>query len=160
MRPILISTGLLLLLTSCGQEPARRDAPATGGASLEQAALKAGAIHNGSTVDPAGLFQVDHDGGADSLCLRHASEGFRFDLKVAFGDRQSCTGRGMAKRAGETLVLDFSRRGTIGGCTVVAEYDGDRIVFPGVVDRGCDKLCTGRGSLEGVGFVRSDGKCG
>lgn len=149
---------LILLLTSCGQEPAR--APANSGAALEQAALKAGAIHNGNTVDPAGLFEADHDGGADSLCLRHASEGYRFDLKMTFGDRQSCTGGGMAKRAGETLVLDFSPPGAVGGCTVVADYDGERIVFPGVVDRACDKLCTGRGSVEGVGFIRSDGKCG
>jgi hypothetical protein len=162
MRPKLsglFAVFLLLLLTSCRQEPGQRGAPETSGAALEQAALKAGAIHSGTTVDPAGLFEGDHGAGGDSLCLTHSSEGYRFDVSLTLDEKQRCAGGGIARRAGETLVLDFDSAGAGGGCTMVVDYDGDRVAFPGATDKACEKLCTGRASFAGVGLVRTDGEC-
>ena len=50
------------------------------------------------------------------------------------------------------MILSFDRAG---GCIIVAQYDGDQIAFPGVLDLKCAHLCEGRGSLEGVSFPRA-----
>jgi hypothetical protein len=39
-------------------------------------------------------------------------------------------------------------------CIIVAQYDGDQLSLPGVLDLKCSALCDGRGSLEGVSFPR------
>lgn len=150
----LIALCLLLLVTSCRQQQQQPPPPpATSGAALEQAALKSGAIHSGSDTDAAGRFEGEHGSGGDRLCLTPSGEGYRATLELALDEKQTCAGEGTARRAGETLVFAFGR------CTLVADYDGDRIAFPGAVDRSCERLCTGRASMAGVGFVRTDGDC-
>jgi hypothetical protein len=77
---------------------------------------------------------------------------FRFGLQANFGEGESCRGQGTARRAGDKLILSFT-----GGdrCIVVAQYDGDQVALPGVVDMACADLCEGRGTLEGVSFPRT-----
>ncbi len=99
-----------------------------------------------------GLYQRSHEAGRDTLCIVPASKGrMRFGLEAQFGEGQACHGEGHARRTGDKLILSFS-----GGdrCIVVAQYDGDQIALPGVVDLKCAGLCEGRGSLEGVSFPR------
>lgn len=147
---------LLLVLAACQRAPVAADgaaepagAPAFG---LERAAIESGAIADASKISPVGLFQRRHEAGRDLLCVMPAKEGaFRFGLEANFGEEQSCRGRGTARRAGDKLILRFK-----GGdrCIVVAQYDGDQVALPGVVDMACADLCRGRGSLEGVSFPR------
>ncbi|MEG8013230.1 hypothetical protein [Sphingomonas sp. 22R3R2A-7] len=51
---------------------------------------------------------------------------------------------GVAEREGAALRLTF------GDCRIVAQYDGDRIVFPATVADACQALCTGRATLAAV----------
>ncbi|TKV40944.1 hypothetical protein A0U87_22855, partial [Sphingobium sp. MP9-4] len=129
--------------------PDRSGAAASG---LERAAIATGAIADASRIAPVGLFQRRHEAGRDSLCVLPAKSGdYRFGLEAIFGTEQSCHGAGTARRAGDKLILSFS-----GGrkCIIVAQYDGDQVALPGVVDMACDRLCDGRGNLEGVTFPR------
>ena len=144
-----------ILLAACQRE-AVPDMPASGGASsasgLERAAIATGAIADASKISPVGLFQRSHEAGRDSLCIIPGRSGdFRFGAEAIFGTEQSCRGHGTARRAGDKLILSFS-----GGrkCIIVAQYDGDQVALPGVVDMACDRLCDGRGNLEGVTFPR------
>jgi hypothetical protein len=98
------------------------------------------------------LFQRSHEAGRDALCVIPGKDGrFRFGLEAVFGEEPSCRGHGTARRAGDKLILSFR-----GGdrCIIVAQYDGDQVALPGVVDMACADLCDGRGSLEGVTFPR------
>lgn len=147
---------LACLLAGCQQAatpgaaaPDRSGAAASG---LERAAIATGAIADASKVAPVGLYQRRHEAGRDSLCVLPAKSGdYRFGLEAIFGTEQSCHGAGTARRAGDKLILSFS-----GGrkCIIVAQYDGDQVALPGVVDMACDRLCDGRGNLEGVTFPR------
>ncbi|MEC3949685.1 hypothetical protein [Sphingobium sp. HWE2-09] len=150
------SLALLLLLAACQRAPAVADAasgsdsaPASG---LERAAIESGAITDSGKTSPVGLFQRSHEAGRDLLCVMPAKDAsFRFGLQANFGEDQSCRGQGTARRAGDKLILSFK-----GGdrCIVVAQYDGDQVSLPGVVDMACADLCQGRGTLEGVSFPR------
>jgi hypothetical protein len=151
-----ISPVLLLMLAAC-QQGAGPGAPAPDNAvpvasGLERAAIETGVIADVSQVSPVGLYQRRQEAGQDSLCVMPGKAGaFRFGAEAVFGADEVCRGRGTARRAGDKLILSFS-----GGsrCIVVAQYDGDRIALPGVVDMACADLCSGRGSLEGVTFPR------
>jgi hypothetical protein len=161
LRPILwpmrrISLAILFLLAGCQRAPVAADAaPDAGGApasGLERAAIESGAITDSSKTSPVGLYQRSHEAGRDQLCVMPAKDAaFRFGLQANFGEDQSCKGQGTARRAGDKLILSFK-----GGdrCIVVAQYDGDQVALPGVVDMACADLCQGRGSLEGVSFPR------
>lgn len=148
------SFSLILVLAACQRAPAGEQGgiatvPASG---LERAAIESGAIADVSTVSPVGLYQRSHEAGRDALCVMPAKDGqLRFGLEAVFGEEPSCRGHGIARRAGDKLVLSFK-----GGdrCIVVAQYDGDQVALPGVVDMACADLCEGRGSLEGVSFPR------
>lgn len=149
------SLALLLLLGACqrAQAPA---APApdsvSSGTGLERAALESGVIADASRISPVGLYQRRHEAGSDALCVIPSDgENFRFGAQVMFGAEERCIGRGTAKRAGDKLILHFERAS---GCIVVAQYDGDRVAMPGVVDMKCNRLCDGRGTMEGVSFPR------
>ena len=148
------SAAFFLLLAACHRPAAAPDAPGlTDGASgLERAAIASGAIADASRMSPVGLYQRNHEAGRDALCVVPAGGGqLRFGLEAIFGEEPSCRGHGVARRAGDKLVLSFR-----GGdrCIVVAQYDGDQIALPGVVDMACAALCEGRGTLEGVSFPR------
>jgi hypothetical protein len=151
------SLALLVLLAACQRSPAGGDAtPAPGGGAsasrLERAAIESGAIADPGKISPVGLFQNRHEAGRDALCVIPGTEGaYRFGLEAVFGEEPACRGRGTARRAGDKLILSFK-----GGdrCIIVAQYDGDQVALPGVVDMACADLCEGRGSLEGVSFPR------
>lgn len=148
------SVAVLLLLSACQRRDATADAaPSTAGMSgLERAAIASGAITDSSRVSPIGRYQRNHEAGRDALCVAPASNGeFRFGLEAVFGEEPSCRGHGVARRTGDKLVLSFRGRHR---CIVVAQYDGDQVAMPGVVDMACAALCEGRGSLEGVSFPR------
>ncbi|WP_088185289.1 hypothetical protein [Sphingobium sp. Z007] len=150
------SLALLLLLAACQRAPTAADAASEpGGASasgLERAAIETGAITDTGKTSPVGLYQRSHEAGRDLLCVMPAKDAaFRFGLQANFGEDQSCRGQGTARRAGDKLILSFK-----GGdrCIMVAQYDGDQVALPGVVDMACADLCEGRGTLEGVSFPR------
>lgn len=155
-----LSAALLLtmLATACGQQdasPARDDGPASSASpaasALEQAAVQAGVVGD-TRASPIGLYRSRHESGVDSLCIVPASEPgrMRFALEAAFGEQSECHGRGSLRRSGERLVMNFDRS----ACLIVAAYEGDRVVIPGALDVECARLCTTRGTLEGVSFPR------
>lgn len=151
-----INLTLFLLLLGCQRSPANQDAPpvVSGGAAsrLEQAAIASGTIADPAKISPVGLFQRTHEAGRDALCVIPARNGeLHFGLEAIFGEEPACRGQGTARRAGDKLILSFK-----GGyrCIIVAQYDGDQVALPGVVDLACADLCEGRGSLEGVSFPR------
>ena len=153
------SLAFLCLLAACQREPVAGESANLRGAAppsgLERAAIASGAITDATKVSPIGLFQRSHEAGRDALCVVPAKGGaMRFGLEAIFGEDQSCHGRGNARRAGDKLILHFSGGGS---CIVVAQYDGDQVALPGVVDLACADLCRGRGSLEGVSFPRIAG---
>lgn len=150
------SLAALLLLAACqrGAAPtqAAPDAVSASGSGLERAAIETGVIADAAKVSPVGLYQRTHEAGRDSLCVMPDAKGeFRFGTEAIFGTEQSCRGHGTARRAGDKLILSFA-----GGdrCIIVAQYDGDQVSLPGVVDMACADLCEGRGNLEGVSFPR------
>lgn len=119
---------------------------------LERAAIESGVIADTSRLSPVGLFLRRHEAGSDSLCIIPGRSGdFRFGTEAVFGKEQRCRGQGSARRTGDKLILSFGRAGR---CIIVAQYDGDQIAFPGVLDVKCADLCEGRASLEGVSFPR------
>jgi len=156
------------LLTACGPQgqgegdrtpPAARQgaapAPAAGVNPLERAALAAGVVADGQELSPVGLYRQRHEAGRDSLCILPPPKGkedepMRFGLEASFGENIECHGQGDAKPSGDKLILNFSRS----ACLIVARYEGDRILLPGTLDSACRKLCSERGSLEGVSFPR------
>lgn len=147
---------LLLLLAGCQRTPGGDASGAVGAPSgLERAAIDSGVIADATRISPIGLFQRSHEAGRDALCVVPDREGaLRFGLEANFGEDLRCRGKGTARRAGDKLILRFS-----GGdrCIVVAQYDGDQVALPGVVDMACADLCEGRGTLEGVSFPRIAG---
>lgn len=149
----------LLLLAGCERSAAPSsgavDAVVPSGSRLERAAIAAGVVADVSRVSPVGLYQQRHEAGRDILCIAPARNGeLRFGAEAIFGAQERCRGHGTARRAGDKLILSFARSDK---CIIVAQYDGDQIALPGVVDTKCDTLCDGRGSMEGVTFPRIAG---
>ncbi|MEJ7935108.1 hypothetical protein WG907_12675 [Sphingobium sp. AN558] len=150
------SLAALLLLAACQRDAAPSggvaDAGAPSGSGLERAAIAAGVVADVSRVSPVGLYQRRHEAGRDLLCVLPGKNGeFRFGAEAIFGAQERCRGHGSARRTGDKLILSFARSDR---CIIVAQYDGDQIALPGVVDLKCADLCEGRGSLEGVSFPR------
>ncbi|MCI4589073.1 hypothetical protein MOK15_02995 [Sphingobium sp. BYY-5] len=150
------SLAFLILLTACQRAPAggdpAREAGSMSASGLERAAIESGAIADAGRVSPVGLFQRRHEAGRDALCVMPGKDGqFRFGLEANFGEEPHCRGHGVARRAGDKLILSFKGSDR---CIIVAQYDGDQVALPGVVDMACADLCDGRGSLEGVSFPR------
>ena len=151
-----ISPALLgLLLPACqapAEAPKEPAATVVQSGGLERAAIESGVIADPAHVSPVGLFQRRHEAGTDRLCvLPDTGRHFRFGVEAIFGRDEHCRGSGTARRAGDKLILQFSGAPR---CIIVAQYDGDRIAMPGVVDMNCARLCDGRGSLEGVSLPR------
>lgn len=145
---------LCLLLMACQRNapsaPEDRLPPSSSG--LERAAIETGVIADVRKVPPVGLYQRTHEAGRDILCIAPDRSGqLRFGLEAVFGQDEHCHGQGVARSAGDKLILSFGGRDQ---CIIVAQYDGDRVMLPGVVDVNCAALCKGKGSLEGVGFPR------
>ena len=146
---------LCLMVAACQPPPGKetgRVSETQAPTGLERAAIESGVIADAARTSPVGLYQRSHEAGRDSLCIMPGSKGsFRFGMEALFGEEPSCRGEGTARRTGDKLILSFK-----GGarCIVVAQYDGDQVSLPGVVDMACARLCEGRGSLEGVSFPR------
>lgn len=150
-----VSLALFMMVAGCQQAPAPANPVAENQAPmsrLEQAAIESGAIADVSRISPVGLYQRSHEAGRDALCVARDKAGhFLFGMEAMFGEGLGCRGHGLARRAGDKLILSFR-----GGdkCIVVAQYDGDRVALPGVVDMACADLCDGNATLEGVSFPR------
>lgn len=156
IRRRVLGAVMLLALASCnsGEDRTANTVasadPATASA-LEQAAIDAGVVAEADRLSPVGLYRQRHEAGLDSLCIVGGGDGeARFGLEAVFGRDISCRGQGRLSRSGGRLTLSFAGS----ACRIEAEYQGDWIVFPGTVDAACNRLCTERGSLEGVSFPR------
>lgn len=118
--------------------------------ALEQVAMHAGVLAD-TGASPIGLYRSRHEAGQDSLCIVKSDDGImRFGLEAAFGEHSECHGAGSLRRSGDRLILNFDRS----ACLMVADYEGDRVALPGALDVECDRLCSERGTLEGVAFPR------
>jgi hypothetical protein len=167
-----------LCLSSCGKPPGSGEsvtpsaaqAPNDTGNALDALAAESGVIGETYSEDVAGSYGRAYEGGDDRLCLAAnggSGEGYRLGVEIRIGQEEYCRGRGSARRSGDTVILTLAE----GRCIITAQYEGDRLVLPGAVDRACAALCSERGSLAGVTFPRissddamtgSDGKslCG
>ncbi len=151
----------LLFLAAC-QQPATQSGPAaqsdegrSSPSALERAARDTGLVADPGHIPPVGLYQQRHEAGRNLLCVRAGQDGrYRFGAEATFGADEVCHGTGAARRAGDKLILRFAGRSQ---CTIVAQYDGDRVMMPGVVDVNCARLCVGGASFEGVAFPRIAG---
>lgn len=148
----------LLFLAACQQSATRTgpvvrsDEERSPPSALERAARDTGLVADTARVPPTGLYQQRHEAGRNLLCVRAGKDGrYRFGAEAAFGTDEVCHGTGAARRAGDKLILRFTGRSQ---CTIVAQYDGDRVMMPGVVDVNCARLCAGGASFEGVALPR------
>lgn len=114
-------------------------------ADLEQAAIARGVIRDPSSLATTGLYSRE----GDRLCMAERDGVDRIGAFVDYGDGIGCTGRGDVRRTGETLSIDFG-----GGCAFVADFDGDRLRFPGALPSACEPLCRGRASFAGLDLQR------
>lgn len=145
------SFSILLLLAACGDTQSGTN-PVDEAPDLERAAIESGAIADMTGFDPKGLYQRRHEGGIDTICL--VSDGpkeYNFGAAAYSGGNSLCAGRGRAKLAGNLLIMRFSKPSR---CIIIAQYEGDRLAMPGVVDLECDKLCAERASFAGVAVPR------
>lgn len=162
IRPLVLAlAGLVAACGGPGQAPSggtgaggnisNMSAPA---AALERAAIDAGVVADVSKISPVGLYRHRHEAGRDSLCILPDKEGkMRFGLEAVFGENIECRGQGTLRRSGDRLIMNFARS----ACIVVARYEGDRIALPGTLDVECGRLCSERGTMEGVSFPRVSG---
>ena len=137
--------GLTLALLLAGCDPPAARAPASdarsAGASLERAAIAAGLVADPGTIEPTGTFGSD----TDSICLLPMRDGaYRIGASVDYDAEQRCVARGTA-RGRDRLAVDFG-----GACRFTATLDGQRLAFAGSVPAACDRLCTGRATLEAL----------
>jgi len=151
----------LAMLAACNNDPGTAEsdeAPASPAAEgLDALALESGALPDRDETEPAGRYGRRYDGGSDSFCLvpdGSARGRYRFGAETRIGGDEYCRGTGMARRAGDKLLLRFEGRG--GDCRIVARYEGDKIVMPGGLDVACAAVCSSRGSFAGVAFPRID----
>lgn len=137
---------LAIALAGCGkrgtQQPAATPVP-----DLETAAIGAGVIADPNSTDISGLFARD----TDRVCIVPAALDFRIGVYVDYGEDQSCSGSGKVTRVGETLHVAFDGAS---GCAFDARFEGDRIVFPGRLPSGCERLCSQRASLAALDVRR------
>ena len=148
-----IMVPLFGVLAACsgGESAQEQQGKAAPASALEQAALDAGVVADIDALSPVGLYRKRHEAGRDSLCIITDQNGTQnFALEAVFGQNSRCRGEGALRVSGDKLVMSFRRS----SCLIIASYEGDRVVFPGVVDVACAKLCTARASLEGVSFPR------
>lgn len=160
-RPLVLA--LAGLAAACGGPGQAPSGPANGAggntfnmsapaAALERAAIDAGVVADVSKISPIGLYRHRHEAGRDSLCILPGEQegSMRFGLEAMFGENTECHGHGTLRRTGDKLILNFARS----ACLIVARFEGDRIALPGALDVECSRLCSNRGTLEGVAFPR------
>ena len=136
---------LVLLLTACsggGQGSGNAQAPQ----DLESAAIERGLVRDPDDSDLTGLYARD----TDRICVVRKGSDYRMGAYVDYGDRITCSGSGTVERSGETLKVTLGKD----GCNFEAQYDGDRIKFPGALPEACKKLCARRASFTGLEAAR------
>jgi hypothetical protein len=135
---------LLLALAACsaGQGGSNSQAPQ----DLESAAIERGLVRDPDDSDLTGLYARD----TDRICVVRAGSAYRIGAHVDYGDRITCSGSGTVERNGATLKVTLGKQ----GCSFDAQYDGDRIKFPGVLPDACKQLCARRASFSGVEVAR------
>jgi hypothetical protein len=140
MRAVLV---LLLALTACsGGQSGNAQAPQ----DLETAAIERGLVRDPDDSDLTGLYARD----TDRICVVRAGSAYRIGAYVDYGDRITCSGAGTVERDGATLRITLGKE----GCSFDAQYDGDRIKFPGVLPDACKKLCARRAAFTGLEATR------
>jgi len=137
----------LLLLAGCGRHGGTSNAAAPAPNDLESAAIAAGVIPDPKSADITGLYARE----TDRMCVVPSSDAFRVGVFVDYDDNQNCSGTGTVTRAGETLHLEMDNAP---GCSFDAQFEGDRIVFPGRLPSACDHLCKGRASMTALNLDR------
>ncbi|WP_188054887.1 hypothetical protein [Sphingosinithalassobacter sp. CS137] len=136
----------LFLLAGCsdGTAPGDRNAAAPT-ADLETAAIERGLVRDPAETEIAGLYARD----GDRLCIVPDGYGYRVGAYVDYGDGIGCSGSGRVSRAGDTMRVELGE-----GCSFDAEFDGERIRFPGQVPGACGERCTQRASFAGFEATR------
>ena len=143
-----VLTVLMVGLAGCSGEPSPTPrASATIAPDLESAAIAAGVIPDPANTDITGLYARD----TDRVCVVPDRLNYRIGAFVDYGDQQNCSGTGTVTRAGEDLHIAFSGAD---GCDFDARFEGDRIVFPGVLPKACEKLCAQRASFAALDVRR------
>lgn len=138
-----------LLLGGCSSQAPD---PAEGNAAV---ALEQGAIARGLVRDPSdGTLTGLYARGTDRMCIVPDGGGYRVGLYVDYGDGISCSASGSVSTRGEGLRAVL---GDDGDCTIDADYDGERIAFPGQVPDGCRRHCRSRASVAGFAVERLSG---
>ncbi len=139
-----VAPGLLLLLAACsgGQGGGNAQAPQ----DLESAAIERGLVRDPEDSDLTGLYARD----TDRICIVRAGSRYRIGAHVDYGERITCSGAGTVERNGATLRVTLGKS----GCDFDAQYDGERIKFPGVLPDACKPLCTRRASFTGLEVAR------
>jgi hypothetical protein len=141
-----VALAFLLLLAGCSQGggPAPN---AVEPQDLESAAIERGIVRDPRDREFAGLYARD----TDRLCIVQGDQGYKIGAFVDYGDRITCSGSGKVTRSGETLHIELGE-GT--ECSFEARFDGEKIIFPGNVPDGCQKLCARRASYAGLEVAR------
>ncbi|WP_245968185.1 hypothetical protein [Hephaestia caeni] len=134
----------LALLAGCSDRADEASvANAGAGGDLEAAAIAVGVIPDPASTDPTGLYAR----ATDRICVLPAPQDFIIGIDMDYGDGQHCTASGTARREGELLRVTLAGNE---GCGFDARFEGDRIVLPGTLPKGCAHYCTGRASLAGM----------
>lgn len=134
---------LCVMLARCDQPPPLAP-PQGAGARLERAAIAAGIVPDPDRTDPVGVFGVE----GDQVCVVPRARGYTIGAIVDYGEDQACVGRGSATGRAP-LKVEFGS-----GCRFDAAFDGERITFPAMLPRGCERLCTGRATLAALAAPR------
>ncbi len=143
MKRFAAAMALLLAACSGGEEPAVENGQnMLPPLDLESAALARGMIRDPQNTEIAGLYARD----TDRLCIVREGVGYKVGAFVDYGDGIICSGSGTVSRVGEVMHLELGGKGD---CGFDAQYDGERIRFPGQVPEGCEALCSGRASFAG-----------
>lgn len=139
------AAALALLLAACsdGQGGGNVQAPQ----DLESAAIARGLVRDPEDSDLTGLYARD----TDRVCVVRTGSAYRIGVYVDYGDRITCSGSGSVERDGSTLRIAL---GKDGACRFDAQYDGERIKFPGVLPDACKPLCARRAALTGLEVTR------
>lgn len=138
-----VAASLLLLLAGCsGGQGGNAQAPQ----DLETAAIERGLVRDPDDSDLTGLYARD----TDRICVVRSGSSYRIGAYVDYGDRITCSGAGTVERRGETLRIALGKD----GCSFDAQYDGDRIKFPGALPDACKKLCARRAAFTGLEAAR------
>lgn len=132
-----------VLLSGCGQGPAKTTIPDSAGARLETAAQAAGLV-----ADPNAPLEGYWARDTDRVCVVGTQRTNRIGVSVDYGEDQTCAASGTVERTARALKIK------LGTCAFDARSDGDRIIFPAELPEACDLLCSGRASLAALSVDR------